>query len=128
MSDVLIRRAGASDWPELWPIWHDVVSAGDTNTYDPATSAAVARHGWIDAPDVLTWLAEIDGQVVGFYKITPNQTGPGSHVANGSYMVDTRARNQGIGARLVRHSSWRRLAPRGTSRSSSTPWSRRTSL
>jgi ribosomal protein S18 acetylase RimI-like enzyme len=104
MSELNIRRATEADWPSMWPIWNQVVVAGDTYTYEPDTTFEVARQGWLEESNVETWLAEIDGRVAGFYKITPNQTGPGSHVANGSYMVDADVRGHGVGRRMVVHS------------------------
>ncbi|SOD74164.1 L-amino acid N-acyltransferase YncA [Jatrophihabitans sp. GAS493] len=104
MSSVQLRRAGASDWPAIWPIWSGVVAAGDTYTYDPATDSPSAERAWLGSGEV--WIAEDRGSPtpLGIYRISPNQQGPGSHVANGSYMVATGARRHGVGRQLVTHS------------------------
>ena len=91
------------DWPAIWPIWHEVVAAGDTYTYDPASSPEAARASAGAAP-YEAWLAEVDGTVLGTYHLAPNHSGPGSHVANASYMVAEAARGKGLGRAMVEHS------------------------
>jgi L-amino acid N-acyltransferase YncA len=104
--DLQIRRAGEADWPRLWPIWHEVVAAGDTYAYDPNTSSADARASWLGGPPGHeTWLAETPaGAALGIYHVSPNHDGPGGHVANGSYMVAASARGMGVGRAMVEHS------------------------
>jgi ribosomal protein S18 acetylase RimI-like enzyme len=105
-AELTIRRATEADWPRLWPIWHEVVSAGDTYVYDPDTSYADARTLWSGGQvGHETWLAETAGGVaVGMYHVAANHEGPGGHVANGSYMVAASARGLGVGRQLVEHS------------------------
>ena len=100
-----LRPASDEDWPRLWPIWHEVVAAGDTYAYDPDTSFADARALWSSGPPGHeTWLAETAGEALGMYHVSPNHDGPGAHVANGSYMVAAAARGTGVGRALVEHS------------------------
>jgi GNAT superfamily N-acetyltransferase len=101
---MIIRRATKMDWPVIWPIWHQVVAAGDTYTYDPASSEDAARGSWLAPPPNEAWLAEVDGAVLGTYHLAPNQPGPGSHIANASYMVAEAARGKGLGRGMVEHS------------------------
>jgi ribosomal protein S18 acetylase RimI-like enzyme len=105
-ADRHIRPATDDDWPRLWPIWHEVVAAGDTYAYDPDTSYADARASWSGGrPGHETWLAETSvGVPLGLYHVSPNHAGPGGHVANGSYMVAASARGRGVGRALVEHS------------------------
>ncbi len=99
-----IRPATDEDWPAIWPIWHEVTTAGDTFCYEPATTSEDARRGWLaPAPDE-AWLAADGDQVVGTYHLGPNQAGPGAHIANASYMVDAPVRGRGVGRALVEHS------------------------
>lgn len=102
----MIRQAADADWPRLWPLWHEVVAAGDTYCYEPDTTYEQARASWLDDPPAETWLAEDDrqGSALGIYHIGPNQPGAGSHIVNGSYMVSGAARGRGIGRALVEHS------------------------
>jgi L-amino acid N-acyltransferase YncA len=106
-SELLIRPATLSDWDGIWPFYSEIVRAGDTYCYDPATSYDEGRRGWLaPAPDE-TWVAETGGRIVGSYHIGPNKAGPGAHVANGSYMVAAETRGTGVGRALVEHSLWR---------------------
>lgn len=64
---------------------------------------------WLNKPTA-TYVAELDGAVVGTYTIKPNQPGLGSHVCNCGYMVSAAARGKGIGAAMGEHSqveAWR---------------------
>jgi L-amino acid N-acyltransferase YncA len=102
--DLEFRPATGQDWPQIWPIWHEVVAAGDTFAYDPATTSDQARAGWLAPAPAQTWLAADGGRVVGVYHLGPNHGGPGAHIANASYMVDAAIRGRGIGRALVEHS------------------------
>lgn len=101
---VRLRRAGDGDWDALWPIWREVVAGGDTYAYDPALSSERARASWLAPAPHEAWLAEDGGAVVGTYHLGPNHSGPGSHVANASYMVAAPERGRGIGRLMVEHS------------------------
>src|SRR6266508_357282 len=47
MATMEIRLARPADWPAIWPIWHEVVAAGETYTWDPQTDEATARALWL---------------------------------------------------------------------------------
>ena len=98
-----IRRATASDWDDLWKIFHSVVRQGDTYAYDPETTKEEGRALWM-SPQAATYVALRDEQAVGTYILRPSQPGLGSHVANAGYMVKKEAGGKGIGADLCRHS------------------------
>lgn len=98
-----IRQIGPDEFDRVWPVFHAVVSAGDTFCYDPETSLDEARTSWT-SPPARTFAALEDGRVVGCYALRPNQQGPGGHVANGSYMVAPDARGRGIASALCVHS------------------------
>lgn len=100
-----IRRATDADWPAIWPIWHEVVAAADTYAYPAGLDSEQARELWFDVPPCEVWVAEDeDAGLIGTYHLGPNHSGPGSHIANGSYMVAAAARGQRIGRALVVHS------------------------
>jgi L-amino acid N-acyltransferase YncA len=92
-----MRAATADDWPAIWPIWHETVTAGESYTYDPDTDEDTARRSWLLPGPAEVWLAIDDDAVLGTYQLKPNQPGLGSHVANASYMVAASARGRGIG-------------------------------
>ncbi|MFP3855119.1 MAG: N-acetyltransferase family protein [Anaerolineales bacterium] len=98
-----IRQATVEDWQEIWPIFHEVVSAGDSYPYSPETTKGKGYRLWMEKPE-RTYLCELDGEVVGTYYIKPNQPGLGSHVCNCGYMVASEARGRGVATEMCRHS------------------------
>jgi L-amino acid N-acyltransferase YncA len=98
-----IRRAASTDWEDIWPIFHEVVSRGDTYPFDPASDKDSAFQIWMLAPQA-TYVASEEGRILGTYYIKPNQPALGSHVCNAGYMVAASARGRGIGRAMCRHS------------------------
>ena len=104
MSEPEVREATEDDWVQIWPFFRAIVRAGDTYTYDPAINEDAARRSWMQGPPGRTFVAVDDGgTVLGSAKIHPNQGGPGSHVANASFMVDARFGRRGVGRALCEH-------------------------
>ncbi|PZG19739.1 GNAT family N-acetyltransferase [Micromonospora craterilacus] len=96
-----IRIATVEDWPGIWPFLREIVSTGDTYTWPRDVDEARARDMWLVAPPGRTVVAvDTDGTVLGSAKLTPNQLGPGDHVANASFMVAPWAAGRGIGRAL----------------------------
>jgi L-amino acid N-acyltransferase YncA len=106
---VQIRDFVDADWVSVWPIFRDVVAAGDTYCYDPAWTCAEARQVWVESPPGHTVVA-VDGlRIVGTAKMGPNRPGPGSHVSTASFMVAEAARGRGVGLALGRYAiDWAR--------------------
>jgi ribosomal protein S18 acetylase RimI-like enzyme/8-oxo-dGTP pyrophosphatase MutT (NUDIX family) len=100
---IVIRRATAADGDAIWRIFHAVVATGDTYAFAEDTPREVALDYFL-APDVVSFVAEIDGVVVAMYKLIPNRPDRGAHVANASFMVDPDCKGRGIGWMLGRHS------------------------
>lgn len=98
-----IREATEKDFDEIWPIFHEVVSAGDTFCYSRDTSKEEALKLWIHAPRK-TFVIEDNHKVLGTYYIKTNQGGPGDHVCNCGYMVSSEARGQGLATAMCKHS------------------------
>ncbi|WP_290053374.1 GNAT family N-acetyltransferase [Amycolatopsis solani] len=97
----MIRPATATDWPSIWPIIEDVVTAQETMPYDPALSPDAARRSWLlPAPARTVVFAEGDS-VLGTANMYANRPGPGSHIASGSLMVAASARGRGVGRALT---------------------------
>ena len=44
------REIAADEFALVWPIFHAVVSAGDTYAYDPAMTLEEARVLWMEPP------------------------------------------------------------------------------
>ncbi|MEU5552181.1 GNAT family N-acetyltransferase [Micromonospora sp. NPDC047793] len=96
-----IRTATAGDWPGIWPFLREIVSAGDTYTWPRDVDETRARDMWLVPPPGRTVVAvDDDDTVLASAKLTPNQLGPGDHVANASFMVAPAAAGRGIGRAL----------------------------
>jgi len=98
-----IRKTTEDDFDQIWPIFHEIVAAGETYAYPPDTTKAQALKLWIEAPRI-TFLCEEDGQILGTYYIKTNQSGPGDHVCNCGYMVSSKARGRGVATAMCEHS------------------------
>jgi len=64
MAELRIRRAGPADWATIWPVWHEIVAAGDTFAYDPDTSFDEGERMWFGPEPEETWVAGSDDGVV----------------------------------------------------------------
>ena len=95
-----IREATEADWPAIWPIVEAVVRAGETYTYPRDLDEAGGRALWNPPSWVVLVAVDEAGAVLGTAKYGPNQTGPGAHVANASFMVAESARGRGVGRAL----------------------------
>ena len=99
------RRGFASDWLDIWQIFHAVVAAGDTYPYLPGISESEARTTWLSnrATRRVTYVAEVDGDIVGTAYLRPNQVGLGDHVANAGWMIAPAESGRGIGRLFALH-------------------------
>ncbi len=100
---MIIRTATEQDFDAIWPIFHEIVAAGETYAYDPNTNREEAHKIWLHTPRQ-TFVAEVDGRILGTYYLKTNQAGPGSHVCNCGYMVASRARGLGVATAMCEHS------------------------
>ena len=98
-----IREATEADFETIWPIFHEIASAGETYAYPRDTSEEEAGRLWMDLPRQ-TYVAEENGKILGTYYIKTNQAGPGSHVCNCGYMVSSKARGRGLATAMCEHS------------------------
>lgn len=98
-----IREATSNDFEQIWPIFHEIVTAGETYAYETDTDKEQAFAIWMKQPRN-TFIAEENGQVLGTYYIKTNQYGPGKHVCNCGYMVSSLARGKGIATAMCEHS------------------------
>jgi L-amino acid N-acyltransferase YncA len=104
VTDPRIRPFEDRDWPAVRAIIDHVVESGTSYTYDSGLSDAAYRALWIGAAPGGTVVAEdMDGTILGTAKLSRNQHGPGSHIANASFMVAPEARGRGVGRQLGEH-------------------------
>ncbi len=87
----------------MWPIVTSIARAGDTYTYPVDIAEDDARALWLPAPPWRTVVAVDGGAIVGMARYGPNHPGPGDHVANASFMVDTGRARRGVGRALGEH-------------------------
>jgi len=106
---VSIRVATDQDWPQIWPIFSQIVAAGQTYAYPEDLSSSQARRLWLEMPPGQTVVA-VDGRtVVGSAKMGPNRLGRGAHVSTASFMIDPAAQGRGLGRALGEHAiGWAR--------------------
>jgi L-amino acid N-acyltransferase YncA len=106
LEDIRIRPAQESDLDAIWDIFHFHLTAGETYPFDAHTPKSACEEYWL-GPNVTSFVA-VDkagaGEVLGMYRIVPNQPGRGAHVANASYMVSREAQGKGIGYLMGKHS------------------------
>ncbi|MBN2397338.1 MAG: GNAT family N-acetyltransferase [Deltaproteobacteria bacterium] len=98
-----IREATAQDFKDIWPIFHEIVSAGETYAYDPRTTKEEAFQIWMTQPHK-TFVIEEASTILGTYYLKRNQPGLGGHVCNCGYMVPARARGKGLATSMCEHS------------------------
>lgn len=98
-----IRKATLADFDQIWPIFHEIVAAGETYTYPQDTTREQAITLWMEIPRQ-TFVAEKNGQILGTYYIKTNQPGGGDHVCNCGYMVSSAARGSGLATTMCEHS------------------------
>ncbi len=104
-----IREADSSDFDAIWPIFSNIVSAGETYAFARDTTKKEAFDLWIALPRK-TFVFEENGRVLGTYFLKSNQPGPGSHVCNCGYMVSSQASGKGIATAMCEHSQSTALA------------------
>jgi L-amino acid N-acyltransferase YncA/8-oxo-dGTP pyrophosphatase MutT (NUDIX family) len=100
---VVIRPATPADAEAIWHIFEQVVARRDTYAFAPDTPREVGVGYWF-GPDVTSFVAELDDQVLGVYKLMENRRDLGGHVANASFMVAPEAAGRGLGRAMGRHS------------------------
>lgn len=100
---MIIREAAEQDFEAIWPIFREIVAAGETYAYPRDTTKEEALEIWLHTPRQ-TFVAVADNQILGTYYIKTNQPGPGSHVCNCGYMVSAHARGKGVATAMCEHS------------------------
>ncbi len=100
---IIISEANPADFLKIWPIFQDVIAAGDTYVNRADTTYQEAYEKWFNK-DSKTFIAKVDDEIIGAYLIKPNQIDRGSHIANCSYIVSKTVRGLGCGKLLGEHS------------------------
>lgn len=98
---MIIRAASERDWGSIFPIFSEIVAAGETYAYPDGCSLEDARPWWMEQPPGLTVVAVEDETILGSAKMGPNRPGRGAHVATASFMVDPSRQGKGVGRALA---------------------------
>jgi ribosomal protein S18 acetylase RimI-like enzyme len=89
--------------PAIWSILQPVIRAGETYALPREMSEADALAYWMGT-DRATFVAEVEGRVVGTYYLRTNQAGGGDHVCNCGYMTAGFATGRGVARAMCEHS------------------------
>ena len=98
-----IRHANPADYAAISQIIVPVFRKGETYTIDPKISEADAIAYWT-GDDKETFVAEVEGEILGTYYIRSNQAGAGSHICNCGYMTHVNATGRGVASAMCTHS------------------------
>ncbi len=93
-----IRSFDEDDWPDFWPIFREVVAAGETYALDASMSSSQAQDFWTSGEHVVT--IRSGSELLGSARMGPNRPAQGSHIGTASFMVSRAARGRGVGGAL----------------------------
>ncbi len=100
---MIIRRATPADTAGIWALLEPVFRAGETYAVARDITREAALKMWVEAP-AATYVAELDGALVGTYYIKTNAGGGGAHVCNCGYITGRAARGRGVARGMCVHS------------------------
>lgn len=94
------RKAAQSDSDALWSLMEPIIREGSTYVFSQDSSKEKMMDFWL-AQDKSTYVAELDGEIVGTFFLKANQPDRGSHIANAGFMVRPLVNGQGIGKAMA---------------------------
>lgn len=103
MQDLHFRNATKEDSSQLWELIKPIIRAGETYVFSPDSSKEKMLAYWL-APDKETYVAELNGEILGTFFLKANQPDSGSHVVNAGYMVSQKSAGKGIGQAMAEFS------------------------
>jgi ribosomal protein S18 acetylase RimI-like enzyme len=103
MTDISIRPSGPADHDAIWAMLEPVIRAGETYALPRDMTREAALAYWLGA-DRETFVAELEGTIVGTYYLKANQAGGGSHVANCGYVTASETSGRGVARAMCLHS------------------------
>lgn len=98
-----IRPADKADRAAIWAILEPIIRAGETYPLPRDMKDKAALAYWLSSLHQ-TFVAELDGRIVGTYFIRPNNSGGGAHICNCGYAVAQDAQGKGIARAMCAHS------------------------
>lgn len=97
-----IRQISEPDFEPLRQIYNQIVKSDQTLQRNTPFSESDFRNYLLGKSAAFCLLR--DNRILGAYWLSPNSLGHGSHVANGTYIVDPNFRGKGLGSDLCEHS------------------------
>lgn len=98
-----IREATEADFEGILAVVEPVFRAGDTYAFERDITAEEIRYMWFERPRA-SFVAKLNGEIVGTYYIRTNNAGGGSHVCNCGYITSEAARGRGVARAMCEHS------------------------
>jgi ribosomal protein S18 acetylase RimI-like enzyme len=93
------RRTLSKDRHALWQIIQSVIRQGGTYVFSPDSDEEKIMGYWLGR-DKRTYVAEIEGKIIGTFFIKDNQPDLGNHICNAGFIVDPNTAGQGIGRQM----------------------------
>jgi L-amino acid N-acyltransferase YncA len=103
VSKLNFRKATEEDSSQIWAILEPIIREGTTYVFDPQSSKEKMLDYWM-AVDKQTYVAELEGEIVGTFYLKSNQPDRGSHVVNAGFMVSPDSSGKGIGKAMAEFS------------------------
>lgn len=103
MKNLSLRKAKSEDYSGIWKVLEPVIREGTTYVFSPDSSEKKMMDYWL-ADDKHTYVAELEGEIVGTFYLKANQPDRGSHVVNAGYMVSPKSAGKGIGKAMAEFS------------------------
>jgi ribosomal protein S18 acetylase RimI-like enzyme len=100
---MIIRPVEPQDHTAIQAIIVPTIRTGTTYTLETDLSEAGAMAYWL-ASDKETFVADVDGEIVGTYYIRANQAGGGKHVCNCGFMTNAQSVGKGVARAMCVHS------------------------
>jgi ribosomal protein S18 acetylase RimI-like enzyme len=101
--EIQFRRAVTTDHSALWALLRPILTEGETFALPRDMSEDAAITHWCGG-DHDTYVALIDGLIVGTFYIRHNQLGGGAHIANAGYATSVTSRGRGIARKMCGYS------------------------
>lgn len=103
MNSLILRKAKPEDASSIWSIIEPIIRAGVTYVFDPQSSKEKMLDYWM-AADKQTYVAELEGEILGTFYLKVNQPDRGAHVVNAGFMVSPESSGKGIGKAMAEFS------------------------
>ena len=100
---IKIRIATIADRQGIWKILEPIIREGKTYPLPMNMNQSDALDYWL-AKNHNTFVAVLDGKILGTYYLRPNNLGGGAHIANCGYATHQNARRKGIAKTMCTHS------------------------